>query len=108
MPKVYIFGPMGIDYTENVKECIIMTVEEYETIRLMDVECLNQEEAAEIMDVARSTFQRIYDIARKKIAESLIYGKVLKIEGGDYKICDEVDSISGCNGRGCRHRRRGN
>lgn len=82
-----------------------MTVEEYESVRLIDLEGLKQEECATRMNVARTTVQRIYNEARKKIAEALVSGTILKIEGGDYKLYDEGERGRGC-GR-CRRRRFG-
>lgn len=64
LPEVNKFGP--IDKCIDTDELIIMTVEEYETIRLMDLEGLNQEECADSMGIVRSTIQRIYDDAGKK------------------------------------------
>ncbi len=61
---------------------VILSVEEYETIRLIDLEGLEQKECAERMGVARSTVQRMYSHAKTKVADSLANGKVLKIEGG--------------------------
>lgn len=63
LPQIDKFGP--IDISKDINEYITMTVEEYETIRLMDLEELNQQESASVMGVARSTIQRIYDDARK-------------------------------------------
>ena len=82
-----------------------MTVEEYETIRLIDLEGLTQEECAESMNVAQTTVQRIYNDARRKLAHSLVNGAVLKIEGGNYKLCDEpgehgVTVAAGATGTG--------
>ncbi|MBZ4664074.1 MAG: putative DNA-binding protein [Caloramator sp.] len=85
LPKVNEFGPLNVKELNNY---VIMTVEEYETIRLMDLENLSQEETAERMGVARSTIQRIYEEARRKIADFIVNGKTLKIEGGDYRVCD--------------------
>ena len=77
-----------------------MTVDEYETIRLIDRLGYNQAECAKQMNVARTTVQGIYNTARNKIAESLIDGKVLLISGGEYQICDEFGKR--CQGKGCR------
>lgn len=100
MPVSTLFGPMNTE--SMVSEIIIMTVEEYEAIRLIDLEGNTQEECAERMNVARTTVQRIYFDARKKLAESLVNGNILKIEGGDYKLCQEEAVDFGC-GR-CRKR----
>lgn len=83
LPKINRFGPNG---PKRGLEVINMTIEEYETIRLIDEKGLNQAQCAEEMGVGRTTAQRIYNNARKKIAECLVYGKVLQIEGGDYVI----------------------
>jgi predicted DNA-binding protein (UPF0251 family) len=101
LPGSDLFGP--IENLNAEKEIIMMTVEEYETIRLIDYEGLMQEGCGEQMNVARTTVQRIYNDARKKLARSLVDGNMLKIEGGDYKLCDEKDPIYGC-GRCHRHR----
>ncbi|APM38016.1 DUF134 domain-containing protein [Clostridium kluyveri] len=95
LPQINKFGP--VDISKDINEPIIMTVEEYETIRLMDLEGLNQEESASVMGVARSTIQRIYDDARKKIAKSLVNGKILKIEGGSYKLCSDFNDKESCS-----------
>lgn len=70
LPRISAFGP--IDLSLGLNGITIMTVEEYETIRLMDLERLNQDQCAEVMGVARSTIRKIYDEARKKIAYSVI------------------------------------
>lgn len=76
-----------------------MTVDQYESIRLIDHLGLTQEECAESMDVARTTAQRIYDEARGKLALCLVEGRGLRIEGGDYMV-DE----SPCPGPRCCRR----
>ena len=65
-----------------------MTVDEYETIRLIDLEGCTQEECAKRMHVARSTVQMIYNEARRKTADCLVNGKPLIIAGGNYRLCD--------------------
>lgn len=105
LPEVDKFGPL--DMTKELSGSIIMTVEEYETIRLMDLIGLNQEQCADTMGVARSTVQRIYDDARKKIADSLVNGKMLKIEGGDYKLCSDFGDKENCDGCFCHRHRHG-
>ncbi len=101
LPESNLFGPMNAPNLDN--KIIIMSVEEYETIRLIDLEGLMQEECADSMNVARTTVQRIYNDARKKIAEALVNGYVLKIEGGNYKLCEDSEQVYGC-GKCRRHR----
>lgn len=98
LPRQNTFGP-----TEPVdtSEINTLSVEAYETIRLIDYLGLTQEEAAFSMGVARSTIQRMYDEARKMIADSIVNSKTLKIEGGNYTLCSEdavpVPDSSGCD-----------
>lgn len=112
MPQSNVFGPIGKNMHDE--EIIIMTVDEYETIRLIDLEGMNQEECAKRMNVARTTVQRIYNIARKKLANSLVNGHILRIEGGNYTLCDEDEIANGCGrchrgrGHGHGHRRHNN
>lgn len=97
LPENKRFGPL--DFQAGEVYYVNMTVDEYETIRLIDLEGFTQEECATQMNVARTTVQGIYIEARKKLAESLVNGKILLIEGGEYRLCD--GSLSSC-GRGCR------
>lgn len=64
------------------------------------MESFTQEECAAQMNVARTTVQGIYETARKKLADVLIHGKMLQIEGGDYRLCDGHRQYCGKNG--CR------
>lgn len=106
LPEVNKFGPINRDNKENNEDdVIIMSVEEYETIRLIDLERLTQEESAKSMGVARSTVQRIYDEARRKLADALVNGKTLKIRGGDYKLCEKNSNEGKCGKLGCCKRR---
>ncbi|SHK09168.1 DUF134 domain-containing protein [Paramaledivibacter caminithermalis] len=96
LPDIKAYGPVNIDDV-NDKDAVIMTVEELETIRLIDLEEMNQIDCAELMGVARSTVQRIYNDARRKIAKSIIAGKVLKVKGGNYKVCSTDVGMEMCN-----------
>lgn len=102
LPESNRFGPLDSHMDES--NFMKMTVDEYETIRLIDLEGFTQEECSEQMNVARTTVQGIYISARKKLAESLVNGKVLLIEGGEYRLCDGLGN--GC-GRGCHRHERG-
>lgn len=76
--------------TESL-ETITMTVEEFESIRLIDLDNYDQEEAAIALDVSRGTLQRIYNEAKKKVAEMLICGKRLIIQEGSYRLCNHPE-----------------
>lgn len=67
---------------------ITMSLDEFETIRLIDLEHLQQEECALRMNVARTTVQAIYLSARFKLAQALVQGKTLCIAGGDVMLCE--------------------
>lgn len=69
---------------DKSKEEVIMSLDEYETLRLIDHEGKTQEECAESMDVARTTVTSIYESARKKLASLIIEGRPLRISGGTY------------------------
>ena len=73
-----------------------MTIDEYETIRLIDKEGFSQEECSKYMNVARTTIQNVYNSARKKIAEALVLGVPLYINGGDYTLCNKKEYHSLC------------
>ena len=93
-PLCGFFGPEG-----EVQEIVTMTLDEFETIRLIDWEGMTQEQCAGQMDVARTTVQAIYNSARKKLAQCLVEGKELRVDGGDYVLCE--GELTGCHCRRC-------
>ena len=95
LPQTVAFTPVG---AEEEKPVMILTVDEYETIRLIDKEGLSQEQCGEYMKVARTTVQQIYTDARRKLAEMLVDGMPLRIEGGDYQVCNGSDAFCGSDG----------
>lgn len=80
VPKHTLFQPSGSDHEE--RDPIILKLDEFEAIRLADREGCYHEEAASRMDVSRATFGRILNAARAKVAEALVQGRTLRIEGG--------------------------
>lgn len=101
LPESNGFGPINTPIESD--NYIVMTVDEYESIRLIDLEEYTQEECAKQMNIARTTVQAIYNGARKKLAESLVNGKALWIKGGRYRLCDGFKDS--CGGPGCRRHR---
>ncbi len=83
-PSVNFFKPAGTPLRGLTE--IILTVDELETIRLKDYEGLDQTKSAGSMKISQPTFQRIYNSARKKIADAIVNGKAIRIEGGCYRI----------------------
>ena len=105
LPENTVFGSLNAgDDNRNV---ILMTVEEYETLRLIDLEGLTQEECSKRMSIARSTVQKLYVEARSKTADALVNGSLLKIEGGNYQLYDnrEIAECAGCHRMRCGHKR---
>ena len=95
LPKYMEFGPLN---AVSSKEPLLLTVDEYETIRIIDKEGFSQEECSEYMKVARTTVQQIYTQARHKIALALVDGRPLKIEGGEYQLCNSEEEFCDCGG----------
>lgn len=90
LPDYNRYGPLGM---KNDNPQIEMSIDEYETIRLIDYERMTQEECASLMNVARTTVQGIYESARIKLAKSLVDGNGLIIQGGHYKVCEDDPCI---------------
>ena len=84
IPGVTYFKPAGIPLRDL--EEVRLSMEEAEALRLKDLEGLEQEQGAEKMNVSRPTFQRVLASARQKIADALLNGKAIKIEGGNFEI----------------------
>jgi uncharacterized protein len=80
-PYYNYFGPKGISNVEFIN----LELDEFEVIKLIDYKNLNQEECANKIGVARTTVQKIYSEARKKIAIAIIEGKTIVIKGIDYE-----------------------
>jgi predicted DNA-binding protein (UPF0251 family) len=80
VPAASVFKPLGIPLRELDE--IVMTLDEFEAIRLANLDGLYQEQAAEQMSVSRPTFSRIIDSAYRKVADAIVHGKALRIEGG--------------------------
>lgn len=95
LPGTKEFRPVG-ELSDDL--IVTMTVDEYEAIRLIDDEGFSREECAAYMEVGRTTVQQIYDEARRKIARVLVEGATLRIEGGDFRLCDGEERRCGCGG----------
>ena len=96
LPTAEYFKPRGIPLIDL--EEVILTVDEYETLKLADYEQLYQERAAKKMHVSRQTFGRIIISAHYKLADALIHGKALKIEGGEFVIKKRPIGKCKCSG----------
>ena len=95
MPENPGFDP--IRFREGV-EPVILNVDEYEALRLIDREGLSQEQCGEYMAVARTTVQQIYTSARQKLADALFEGAPIRIQGGDYELCRDEEDFCRCGG----------
>ncbi len=94
-PTITAFVPQGV----NISGEALLSVDEFEAIRLSDFEHLDQEGGAAMMGVSRHTFGRLLARGRTVVANAMVTGKVLKIEGGSYELRGP--------GQGKRHGRRG-
>lgn len=83
-PEVTYFKPAGVPLREL--EETVLTVDEFEALRLVDLEGMGQEEAAKKMDISQPTLNRLLSSARKKAAEALVRGKAIRVEGGHYRM----------------------
>ena len=83
-PLMLGYKPFGIPRNELTS--VSLLYDEYEAIRLLDYEGMNQEQAATQMNVSRPTLTRIYEKARKTIAKAFVEGKMILIEGGNVQF----------------------
>jgi predicted DNA-binding protein (UPF0251 family) len=108
MPRSDYYKPRGVPLA--VLEQVTLTVDELEALRLTDLEGLYQADAAEKMNVSRQTLGRILESAHKKVADALVNGKALLIEGGTVELAKGVGGAQDVRpgfGRGGRGRGRG-
>jgi len=105
LPEATYFKPAGVPL--RLLDEVILSVEEAEAIRLKDLEGLAQAPGAEKMNISRPTFQRVLASARWKIADVLLNGKAVRIEGGNFEVAPGVSPLLMGRGMGYRGRGRG-
>lgn len=96
-PCAVYFKPAGIPV--HLLEEVVLALDELEALRLADLEGLYQEQASEKMKISRPTFSRVIEQARRKVADALIHGKALRLEGGAVVIKGE-QKMPGKDGTG--------
>jgi len=85
-PAASILKPIGVPVLEL--EEVVMSLDEFEAVRLADLDGLYQEQAAVQMNVSRATFGRILASAHRKVADAIVHGKALRIEGGPVQVAE--------------------
>lgn len=98
-PKFSEFTPDGVSGEED----IVLSIDEFEVIRLVDLEKQTHEQCAKQMDISRTTVTEIYESAREKLAAALVGGRKLVIAGGNYHLCDGGAPCSNPNCRCGKH-----
>ena len=101
LPRAEGFAPQGCGASGSVN----LTYDEYEAIRLLDHMQMTQEQCAERMGISRPTVTRIYDEARRKVADMLVNSRNLTISGGDVYVCPAMRPECGGEGHCCRRKR---
>lgn len=81
----------------ELKDTIYLNYDEYEAIKLLDYEDLKQEEVAQIMDVSRPTLTRIYESARRKMANALVRDTNIEISGGNVEVHESWHYCNNCH-----------
>ncbi|MGI6270260.1 MAG: DUF134 domain-containing protein [Candidatus Howiella sp.] len=101
-PESRVFSPDGVSKTEAVT----LSMDEFEVLRLVDLEKKTHEQCAAQMDISRTTVTGIYESARTKLADCVVNGRRLMISGGNYRICD--GSAVQCCEKNCRFQKNEN
>jgi predicted DNA-binding protein (UPF0251 family) len=83
-PAFTAFGPVGSG--GPAPDETVLTIDEFEAVRLKDLEGLDQSECAALMDISQPTFHRLVITARRKIADAMTHGKTIRIAGGHYRM----------------------
>lgn len=83
-PGFTYFKPQGIPMP--LLDEVVLTIDEFEALRLADLQGLSHEEAATKMKISRATFGRIIEKARKTLVGAIVNGKAIRIEGGNYRM----------------------
>jgi predicted DNA-binding protein (UPF0251 family) len=83
-PSFTAFSPA--ETSNTAPEEAVLSIDEFEAVRLKDLEGLDQIECAAMMEISQPTFHRLVISARRKIADALTHGKTIKIEGGHYRF----------------------
>ncbi len=83
-PGFTYFKPASIRMADLLE--VVLRVEEFEALRLNDFEGIGQIESAQKMNISQPTFHRLIISGRKKLADAIVNGKAIRIEGGDYKF----------------------
>ena len=94
-PPAQVFKPAGIPTRQLAQ--VTLTLDEFEALRLADLEGLYQDQAAARMGISRPTFGRLVEAARRKVADTLVHGKALHIAGGPVHSAEQ--SCPRCAGR---------
>ena len=81
------FKPFGLPLCKD--DALVLSFEEYESLRLVNYDELSQEQAAERMQVSRPTLTRIYNRALKTMTKALVEGRIISIEGGSYSLSSD-------------------
>lgn len=94
-PRMEGYKPFGVPMREL--KSVVMSLEEYEALRLADYENLTHEEAAKKMNISRPTFTRLYDKSRKNVAKAFVEGKAIVIRGGTFIAGDYWYRCNDCH-----------